>query len=591
MKYRLRGNYSTDADKALLDVLRARGVKDLDKFLNPSIACENDPYKLKNIEAGARMLLSHLEANHSILLIQDCDVDGISSASIIWLYIKENFPEAKLEFRVHDHKQHGLSDMIDWIEEKDRWQLVIIPDAGSYDVEYHSRLNELGIDCLVLDHHDQEYDKEGNPITSNYSNTIVINNQVSPDYPNKSLCGAGVVYKFCEVLDEKLGVKCAQNYLDLVALGEIADVMDRTDPETNYLMLAGLKSIRNEGLQILLNSQSYSLKEHGVYPYEGLTAIDIAFYIAPLLNAITRVGTLQDKYAAFYCFTDPHKALPSTKRGAKAEDTEEAAEQAARVGANAKAKQNRIRDKAMELIDFKIQKYDLLKNNILLIEIEDEDDIPQEMTGLIAMGVVSKYNKPCLMGRKNSNGERIAGSLRNSSNFAGLPDLKYFLEESGYFNYVAGHANAAGFALSNNKIDKFLAYSNDKLSAEDFENCYLVDYVLDASNNNYDLLMSLASHPEYFGNHIDEVYLIIKNVPLGNYRLMGANNDTVKITDGDINYLKFKDLTFIEELQKNSGKRATFYGRVALNVWQGRVSLQYLVSDYEFTEDEHKYDF
>lgn len=122
------------------------------------------------------MLLKHLRANNSILLIQDADVDGITSASIIWLYCKHIFPNIKMEFRVHEHKQHGLSDMIDWIEDAGRWQLVVVPDAGSYDIEYHSRLNDLGIDCLVLDHHNQEYDNNGEPIISTAPNTIVINN-------------------------------------------------------------------------------------------------------------------------------------------------------------------------------------------------------------------------------------------------------------------------------------------------------------------------------------------------------------------------------------------------------------------------------
>ena len=96
---------------------------------------------------------------------------------------------------------------------------------------------------------------------------IVVNNQLSPNYANKSLCGAGIVYKFCEVLDKKLGVNYAQDYMDLAALGEIADVMDRTEVETNYIMLEGLKNIKNKGLKTLLEAQSYSLKDKAVPPY------------------------------------------------------------------------------------------------------------------------------------------------------------------------------------------------------------------------------------------------------------------------------------------------------------------------------------
>ena len=590
MKYKLRGNYSKNPEFALEEILTARGVEDIQAFMFPNAECELNPYDLTNIEAGARMLLKHLKNNDSILWIVDCDTDGFTSSAILWLYCKNIYPNGKFEFRVHEHKQHGLSDMIDWIEEKDRWQLVICPDSSSYDVEYHQRLYENGIDCLVLDHHSQEFDEHGAPIVSNFSNTIVINNQLSDNYSNKSLCGAGVVYKFCEVLDDILEIKQAQEFLDLVALGEIADVMDRTTSETNYLMISGLKHIKNKGFKILLEAQSYSLKDKAIYPYKGITPIDIAFYIAPLINAITRVGSLQDKQAMFYCFVEPDKLLPSTKRGAREGECERAAEQAARVGGNAKNKQNRIKEKAMDLIDFKIQKYELLDNNILLIELDDNDDIPQEMTGLVAMAVVSKYNKPCLIGRRNSKNE-LSGSLRSNGNFAGVPSLKDFLEKSNYFNYVAGHGNAAGWSLNANRVDSFLNYSNTQLNSTDFENCYIVDYILDAAEDNRELLMRLADHPEYFGNHIDEITIVMKNVSLQNIQLMGASKDSIKITYNGIDYVKFKDLSFIEEISSNRTKNINFYGRIALNVWMGKVSLQYLVSDYEFAKDEHKYDF
>ena len=590
MKYKLRNTYTTNPEQALGEILKDRGVENIEQFLHPSVNCELNPYLLKNIQTGAEMLLKHLRNNDSILLIQDCDVDGISSSSILWLYCKAIFPNSNLEFRVHEHKQHGLSDMIDWIEEKDRWQLVVVPDAGSYDIDYHSRLNDLKIDCLVIDHHDQLLDENGEPITSVFPNTIIINNQLSPNYENKSLCGAGVVYKFCEVLDKILGINQAQEYLDLVALGEIADVMDRTTSETNYLMLEGLKHIKNKGLQTLIESQSFSLKEKAIYPYPELTPIDVAFYIAPLLNAITRVGSLQDKQAAFYCFIEPDRLLPSTKRGAKDGDTETAAEQTARVGKNAKSRQDKIKEKAMDIIDFKIQKYDLLSNNILLIELNDYDDIPQEMTGLVAMNVVSKYHKPCLIGRKNSNGE-LAGSARSDGNFAGLPSLKLFLEQSGFFNYAAGHANAFGHSINENQIERFLQYANETLKPEDFENCYLVDYILNANDNNQDLLAALAEHPEYFGNHIDEIKFVITGIPLSNILVMGPNKDSIKISYNGVDYVRFKDANFIEQVMNNRMSLLTVYGRANLNFFAGRTSVQIFCDDYELKENSSKYDF
>ncbi len=591
MKYKLRNNYSKDPTEALYDILKDRGVTDIQAFCNPTKEqCELNPYDLKNIRPAADMLLRHLRRGSRILFVVDCDADGFTSSSILWLYIKSVYPDAQLIFTVHEGKAHGLEDKIEWIEDTPNYDLVICPDAASYNVEEHLRLGELGIDCLVLDHHAQEYDDDGNPIISTSPNTVVVNNQLSPQYRNKALCGAGVTYKFCQVLDDILGIQQANKYIDLVALGEIADVMDRTDIETNYLMIEGLKHIENKGFKTLIEAQSFSLKDHATPPYIGLTPIDIAFYIAPLINAITRVGSLEEKRSMFYCFIEPDRLMPSTKRGAKPGDTEKAAEQTARVGANAKSRQNKIKERAMDLIDFKIQKNELDLNNIILIELDDNDNIPQEMTGLIAMQVVSKYHKPVMIGRKSSKGE-IRGSIRSDNNFAGLPSFKKFLEDSGLTTYVAGHAGAAGFGVYDNKVEALMEYANKTLNAADFENCYIVDYILDARNNNSALLMELASHPEYFGNHIDEIKVVIKNISLASVSVMGANRDSMKISYNGIDYVKFKDTNFIGEVMSNRMKTLTIYGRINLNEWMGNKSVQVFIDDYELIADEHKYDF
>ena len=593
MNYRLRKQYTTNPEKALSEILIDRGVQDIYTFLHPTAECELDPYGLENIDLAAELLLRHLRANSKIMFVVDSDCDGFTSSSILWLYIKHLFPNANLTFTLHEHKQHGLDDKIDWLETLDDINLVICPDSSSYDIEEHERLADLNIDCLVLDHHEQQYDTDGNPIISTSPNTIIVNNQLSPMYSNKSLCGAGVVYKFCEVLDELLGIKQAQEYMDLVALGEIADVMDRTYSETNYLMLKGLKHIKNKGFQTLLEAQSYSLKEKATYPWYGLTPIDIAFYIAPLINALTRVGSMKEKEAMFYCFIEPDKILPSTKRGAKPGDTETAAEQTARVGKNAKARQDKLKEKAIDLIDFKIQKNDLASNNIILVEIDPEDNIPPELTGLVAMAIVNKYNKPVMIGRRNDNNE-INGSIRSSGNFAGLPSFKQFLEESSLINYVAGHDAAAGFGINGLHADKLLEYSNKTLDDSAFNKCYTVDYILDGRDDNCALLESLAEHPEFFGNHIDEIKVVIKNISLANVMAMGANKDSMKINYKGIDYVRFKDANFTEEVFSNRLEKLTVYGRINLNTFAGRTTTQVFIDDYDFEDkpdDPHKYDF
>lgn len=591
MNYRLRNNYSKDESFCLQEILKDRGVEDIDKFLSPSKECELNPYLLDNIKEGAEMLLKHLRKGNRICIIVDADADGSSSSSILWLYIKKVFPSSNLDFTIHEHKQHGLEDKINWLIDDEHYDLVIVPDAGSFDGSFMRQLQDVGTEVLCLDHHQlpEGYDmREETP-----SNAIVINNQLSPNYSNKSLCGAGVVYKFCEVLDDILGINLANEFIDLAALGEIADVMNRCDIETNYIIMEGLRNIKNEGLMTLIESQNYSLKERAQYPYYGLTPIDVAFYIAPLINAIIRVGSMQEKETLFYCFIEPNKIVKSTKRGAKPQDTETASEQTARVGANAKARQNKIKERALDLIDFRIQKNNLDENNIIIVELEDEDDIPQEMTGIIAMAVVSKYGKPCMIGRKNSLGN-VQGSIRSNSNFAGLPSFKKFLEESQLMNFVAGHDNSAGWGAKENNIDSLLEYANTNLNKESFSSSYLVDYIFKSEEKELiPVGMKIASHPELFGNGIDEVKVVITDIPLSNVLVMGADKSSIKINSNSIDYVRFKDLDFIEEVMNNRQKKLNVYGRLNLNNWGGRKSLQIFVDDYDFQEedDDSRFDF
>ena len=212
------------------------------------------------------------------------------------------------------------------------------------------------------------------------------------------------------------------------------------------------------------------------------------------------------------------------------------------------------------------------------------------MTGLVAMAVVSKYHKPVMIGRRNDRNE-IQGSIRSEANFSGLPSFKQFLEDSSLMEYVAGHDMAAGAGLKLNNLNSLLNYANEKLDEHAFENCYSVDYILDARKNNTELLTTLASHPEYFGNHIEEIKVVITNISFANITFMGANKDSIKINFNGIDYVRFKDLDFINEVQVNRTKELTALVRLNINEFMGRTSLQCFIDDYEFCENMHRYDF
>ena len=184
-----------DGTSLLEQILLNRGFtnrEDIQHFLSTD---ENDilnPLLLDNMKEGVELLIKHISQNNNAVIIIDSDADGYTSSAILMNYLNNFFPnwiQNNLNYWIHSGKQHGLVDFIDTYD----WQnknikLVICPDSASNDYEQHKIFKEHNIDILILDHH--EADK-------GYSeNAVTINNQLSKNYPTKSLCGAAVVWKF-----------------------------------------------------------------------------------------------------------------------------------------------------------------------------------------------------------------------------------------------------------------------------------------------------------------------------------------------------------------------------------------------------------
>lgn len=570
MYYRLNervvnsGNY-------IKDILEARGINNIDEYLNPSKEDLFPADKLKNIDKGVDLLLTHLKNNSKIYVVVDCDNDGITSAAGLILYINNICPNANIYWTMHDGKQHGVE--LSKVEEDTK--LVIIPDAGSNQYEEHKELSDRGIDVLVIDHHESEY-------YSDYA--IVINNQMC-DYPNKSLSGAGVVYKFLQKLDEVLKIDYADLFLDLAATGIVGDMMLLQDLETRYIVSYGLSHINNFGLKTLIKKQEFSIGD-----INNISPNDISFYITPLINAIIRVGTMEEKETLFKSFISGQELVPSTKRGHKVGDTEVCAEQAARYGTNCRSRQNKILDAGVDYLTFKIQKEELNDNQIIFVRLDEEEEerIPSELTGLIAMKLVQKFGKPTIVTRLGNDNE-WSGSLRglNNSDFS---DFKGFLNESGMFTYAEGHANAAGVKINNSKVDKFIEYSNDKLSNFNFgETSYIVDYEFNSENLSdiYNMAIQLDEIKSIWGRGIEEPKIAINGLSYtsDDIQVMGRTADTSKITKNGISFIRFKDSIFANKITKYDYGIITLIGRVQINEWAGRRSAQVIIEDYEILDD------
>ena len=353
----------------------------------------------------------------------DCDVDGFTSSAIMYQYIRAINPSQDITYLLHEHKEHGLEDHIEHLLNYNNiYDLIILPDSSSNDYEYHERLKRLGSFCLVLDHHEIDDDQ---PISDN---ACIINNQLSPRYPNKDLTGAGVAWQFCryhEVMTDP-SLPISSKFIDLAALGVCGDMGSILNLENRYIMLNGFKNINNYFFKCAVEKQAYSMNNE-------VTPISVAFYIVPMMNAMIRMGTMEEKERLFLGLIDGHKKVPCNKRGAKG-TMEEVAIESLRECTNAKAKQNRITDQMVSELEQKIFKYDLLENKILFVRLDDDDDYPQEVTGLAAMKLAAKYKRPTILARLNDEGYD-RGSIRNV-NDCELTDLKKFLTDSGYFEWV-----------------------------------------------------------------------------------------------------------------------------------------------------------
>ena len=457
---------------AIEHVLLNRGIEDVQHYLNTVDTDILSPLGLDNIKNGAQLLVSHIAQGSKVLVIIDSDCDGYCSSAILINYLNNLFPafvQNNISYKPHSGKQHGIvMEMI-----PNDIKLVIAPDSASSDYEQHEELAKRGIDVLVLDHHEA-------PEVSQYA--CVINNQLC-DYANKSLCGGAIVYKFCCYIDELMGTDYAQNYLDLVALSLVADMMDLREFETKHLINLGLKNIVNPYFKGMTIKNEYSLGGK-------VTPFGVAFYIAPYVNAVTRSGTIDEKIVLFESMLEfkAFEMVPSTKRGCKGQ-FETRVEQACRNCTNIKNRQTKTRDASLEIIEQIIEEQNLLENKVLLIKLSGAQRTT--LGGLIANQLMSIYQKPVLILSEtsheilNEQGKVVTtevwyeGSFRGP-NIPGLESAKDFFEASGVTEYTAGHANAGGVGIKDFNIEAFLDYCNTTLKDFDFTPNYKVDFIIEA---------------------------------------------------------------------------------------------------------------
>ncbi len=553
------------------------------------------------LKDAAAALIRTIKSQSNTIIVTDCDTDGYTASAILINYLYTLFPayiNNHLTYYMHDSKQHGLKDCINWILEKDNVSLVICPDSASNDYEQHKLLKQSNITTIVLDHHDAQYVSQ---------DAIVINNQLS-SYPNKNLSGAGVVWQFCRYLDKILNINNADKYRDLVALGLDADMMSLTNIQTKHLINTGFSNPTNPFIVTMAKKNEYSLKGK-------LTPIGVAFYIAPFVNAMTRSGTIEEKKLLFQSMLQ-HRAfieIPSTKRGHAAGATQTVVQQAVRVATNVKNRQTKAQNQGMDLIESKIQSQNLLQHKVLLFLLQP-GQVDRNIAGLVANKIMAKYQRPVCVLTKSIVTEQVlkkdsevpwneyeeiqkvvySGSARGYGR-SEINDFKDICLQTGVCNFAQGHPQAFGISIDQSNISTFVEKTDQLLKDISSEPIYYVDYIYNGSNINIRDIYNIAKLENLWGQDIPEPYVAIKNLKItpSMVTIYDKKDYTIKISlHDDLALLKFKATE--EDCQKlqtnNTGYvEINLVGRCNQNQWNGYITPQIFIQQYQIIDSSEYY--
>ncbi|CDG30012.1 MULTISPECIES: single-stranded-DNA-specific exonuclease RecJ [Bacillus] len=571
MAYKLIGNNDYNFNP-LSTIFKNRGIENPKSFVDVNQSSVIHFSKLDNIDKASDCLIKHLENENKIFVQVDSDVDGYTSSSIIINYIKAIYPKADIRYRIHEDKEHGI--FIDTIP--DDVDLVLIPDAGSGQFDEHEELKKNGVDVIVIDHHECERESK---------HAIVVNNQLSTEYSNKTLTGAGMAYKLCQAIDYKLGKTKAEQFLDLVSIGNIADSADSRNLETRYFMNEGLRNIKHPLIKKLFKKQEFSTK--------GCTNIqNTQFFINPLINAAIRVGSSEEKDQLLRSFLLSKEKVPYKKRGQDEINLVSIHDDTVRILGNLKAKQKRIVDAATVEIKNRIEGKNLVANKVLIVYTEGILD--KSLTGLVANVLAGEYKKPVLLARKSDEEEgMLSGSIRGYET-GYIKDFKKELTDTGLFEFVEGHPNAAGFAIKRENLILVNEVLNEKFKdVETGEEVQNVDFEIPANQLRKEFLIKLYSYKDYWGYKVEEPLVAITELEVDTDQIehIGKKNKTtIKFKHGDIEYIRFKsDTEYFEKLTQSNGTLIlNVVGKAKVNEYKGRQTPQIEIYDLEVVRTKKK---
>jgi len=443
----------------LIALLHNRGIaeEDIGKFIHPSLQDLYDPFLMKDMDRAVKRIIKSIRKKERILIYGDYDADGITATSLLLKFLRDLEISGYFYIPHRQSEGYGLNKEAVRKASKKNINLIITCDCGISSVEEVEYAYSLGMEVIITDHHRTE-----TPI----SPKIPVLNPHQPDcnYPFKGLSGVGVAFKLCQALVQKMGISRDRlnNYLDLVALGTIGDIVPLRE-ENRILVKLGLK---------MLNGSSLSLGLKALIKLVGLEGKEISerqvgYILAPRLNACGRLS-LAKKGVDLILSTTHQQAF----RLARELNKENIYRQ-------------RIERKMCQEVDqiLSAGKQDL----VILVA---KKGWHPGVVGLVASYIKEKYLRPSLV--FSLDGKLARGSARSIPSF---PIFKALEKCEDLLQSFGGHKLAAGITLPVENIEplrKRLNYlAHDMLSPEDFSPSYFIDAKVNLDKLNKEMVEEL----------------------------------------------------------------------------------------------------
>ncbi|MBR0085248.1 MAG: single-stranded-DNA-specific exonuclease RecJ [Lachnospiraceae bacterium] len=430
-------------------------AEEMREYLHPDLSYMHSPFSMKHIVKGARIAKQAIDEGQSIVIASDFDVDGVFSAYILYRGIKGLGGSVSIDTPDRVSEGYGLNRRIVDDAAVKGAGLIITCDNGIAACDAVTYAKAKGIAVVVTDHHEVQF-KTGPSGAKEQelppADAVIDPKQEDCSYPYKDLCGAGVAYKFIQVLyslfDREMS-EC-EYLLEYAAVATIADVMPLTG-ENRIIVKFGLEMLnatKHAGLLALI-------KETGLEKGQ-LTAYHIGFIIGPCFNAAGRIATVKEALE-----------LLTTEDPARAAEL-------AQVLKNYNDERKQMTDegvkKAFEILDAD-EAYQ--NEKVLVIDI---GDCHESIAGIVAGRVKERYNKPSIV-LTETEGGMLKGSGRSIDAydmFAALSEVKDIFDKFG------GHKMAAGMSLKKERFDEFRKRVNGSctLTDEDLVRKLYIDIAL-----------------------------------------------------------------------------------------------------------------